>query len=86
MDRVRRRKEKALQKALKVLDPDMIAAHHLRPEDEAIRNRDVPERLQLLGRLYENKPDYEACATWVHRHLFGDEVRTPLRFFNIDSP
>lgn len=33
--------------AMKVLDPDTIAAQHLLPQDQLIKERDLPERYQL---------------------------------------
>lgn len=32
---------------LQVMDPEQLARAHLRPEDQAIKDRDVPERLQV---------------------------------------
>ncbi len=34
-----------------MLDPELVAAHHLTSTDQEIRDRDTPERLQLLGKL-----------------------------------
>ena len=32
-----------------MLDPETIAAQYLKPEDQAIKEKDFPERLQLAG-------------------------------------
>lgn len=84
-------RSRALAKALAILDPDLVAAHHLRPEDEAIRERDVPERLQLLGdralqpaaaageEVEATSPSgYRAAADWLFDALFADPQGPPL--------
>jgi hypothetical protein len=35
--------------AVQVLDPETLAAQFLKPEDQAIKEKDFPERLQLAG-------------------------------------
>jgi hypothetical protein len=32
------------------VDPELVESHFLRPADQTIRQADIPERLQLLGR------------------------------------
>jgi hypothetical protein len=32
------------------VDPELVESHFLRPADQAIRQADIPERLQLLGK------------------------------------
>ena len=44
-----RRKQKMYQRAVRFLDPEVLAAQFLKPEDQAIKERDFPERLQLAG-------------------------------------
>jgi len=34
---------------MRLLDAETLAAQHLMPEDQAIKNKDLPERLQLAG-------------------------------------
>ena len=38
-----------LKRAMKVLDPETIAAQHLLPRDQEIKEKDLPERYQLAG-------------------------------------
>jgi hypothetical protein len=32
------------------VDPELVESHFLRPADQTIRQADIPERLQLLGK------------------------------------
>eukprot|EP00983_Pelagomonas_calceolata_P116019 1160261-Pelagomonas_calceolata.AAC.7 len=38
-----------LAQAMRILDAETLAAQHLMPADQAIREKDLPERLQLAG-------------------------------------
>lgn len=57
-----------------VMDPEQLARAHLRPEDQAIKDRDVPERLQEAlgadggaGDVASGKIDLDAAADWIYR-------------------
>lgn len=45
----RTRAPRPCKQAMRILDAETLAAQHLMPEDQAIRERDLPERLQLAG-------------------------------------
>ncbi|KAG2429563.1 hypothetical protein HXX76_010798 [Chlamydomonas incerta] len=69
--RQERQRAKTYRQAMKVMDPEQLARAHLRPEDQAIKDRDVPERLQeLLGPDGGAAPgagmDLDAAAEWVY--------------------
>lgn len=60
------------------VDPELVDSHYLRPEDQVIRERDEPERLQLLGpNALQEVPEserralLEEGARWVCDELFG---------------
>lgn len=44
-----KRKRKMYERAVKILNPETIAAQYLKPEDQAIKEKDFPERYQLAG-------------------------------------
>eukprot|EP00878_Enallax_costatus_P013021 GHUV01013605.1.p1 GENE.GHUV01013605.1~~GHUV01013605.1.p1 ORF type:complete len:485 (+),score=159.20 GHUV01013605.1:698-2152(+) len=69
---------KKQQKLLAQVDPELVESHFLRPADTTIRQLDIPERLQLLGKsALELVPEEERrqvlddAARWVADHLFG---------------
>lgn len=76
-EREERRRKRQLKRALAVLDPELVAAHHLLPEDQLIRDTDVPERLQLLGPILTEPLDYTAAAEWIYDQVFG--ANAPMR-------
>jgi hypothetical protein len=43
------RQAAVLRRAMRLLDADTLASQHLLPADQAIRERDLPERFQLAG-------------------------------------
>ncbi len=56
------------------MDPEQLARAHLRPEDQAIKDRDVPERLQETlgpdggaGDVANGKIDLDVAADWIYR-------------------
>ncbi|KAG2488784.1 hypothetical protein HYH03_012781 [Edaphochlamys debaryana] len=68
--RQQRQRDKTYKQAMKVMDPEQLARAHLRPEDQAIKDRDVPERLQeLLGADTSAGMDLDAATEWVYRAL-----------------
>lgn len=69
-ERVEARRDNQLKKALRVVDPETLAAHHLLPQDQIIRDVDLPERYQLLGKIVEEPIDYEQAAEWIFQQLF----------------
>ncbi|KAG2438290.1 hypothetical protein HYH02_010988 [Chlamydomonas schloesseri] len=78
--RQERQRAKTYRQAMKVMDPEQLARAHLRPEDQAIKDRDVPERLQeLLGSDGGAAPgagmDLDAAAEWVYTNM--REANTP---------
>lgn len=38
---------------MRVLDAETLAAQHLMPQDQAMRERDLPERFQLAGVVHD---------------------------------
>ncbi|KAG1668310.1 hypothetical protein FOA52_011207 [Chlamydomonas sp. UWO 241] len=70
-----RRRNRLYQQAVKVLDPETIAQQFLKPEDQLIKERDFPERYQLLGIDARREPlDTDAASEWVTRRLFDDKL------------
>ncbi|GAX85636.1 hypothetical protein CEUSTIGMA_g13051.t1 [Chlamydomonas eustigma] len=70
--REERRKQLIYQRALKVLDPETLAAQFLKPEDQAIKEKDFPERLQLEGIDPSESLDIATASEWIYDHIFGD--------------
>ena len=57
---------RALQRVARAVEPEVLARHMLRPEDDAVRSTDVPERLQMDG--ITGAPNFimDDCAQCVH--------------------
>ena len=53
-----RRQRKVTEK----IEPGVMAKHFMRPEDEAIRAQDMPERQQLATIRLQATPDWRECA------------------------
>ena len=53
-----RRQRKVTEK----IEPGVMAKHFMRPEDEAIRAQDMPERQQLATIRLQTIPDWRECA------------------------
>ena len=53
-----RRQRKVTEK----IEPGVMAKHFMRPEDEAIRAQDMPERQQLATIRLQTTPDWRECA------------------------
>lgn len=51
------------------MDPVQLARAHLRPEDQVVRDRDLPERLQALAGEFGAGFDPEKAAEWVQDQL-----------------
>ncbi|WIA22113.1 hypothetical protein OEZ85_004454 [Tetradesmus obliquus] len=78
LERQERAAARRTQKLLQQVDPELVESHFLRPADQAIRQADIPERLQLLGKsVLESVPEdgrrqlLDEAARWVADHLFG---------------
>lgn len=56
---MRRRAQKAAEAAV---EPALIERHHLRAEDEEIRQTDLPEREQLARRARGGEPELQDSA------------------------
>ncbi|MEW5298699.1 MAG: hypothetical protein WDW36_001791 [Sanguina aurantia] len=56
-------------KASKVMDPVQLARAHLRPEDQVVRDKDLPERLQALAAEFGAGFDPQRAAEWVEGRL-----------------
>ncbi len=63
---VRAQEERARARALRrvnaTVEPGVLASAMLRPEDDAIRAADLPEREQLRAAPAPELPDHDACA------------------------
>ncbi|GLC44284.1 hypothetical protein PLESTB_000760900 [Pleodorina starrii] len=83
--RQQRQRDKTYKQAMKVMDPEQLARAHLRPEDQEIKDRDVPERLQEVLGLDGGAGaaaagpgagmDLDAAAEWVYATM--REANTP---------
>ncbi|CAI5985380.1 unnamed protein product [Closterium sp. NIES-64] len=66
----------------KQYEPSLLEAKYMTERDEAIRARDVPERLQLLeevvGVIPENE-DHLPEAEWIYERVFGSLAPDHLR-------
>eukprot|EP00879_Flechtneria_rotunda_P009599 GHRR01010046.1.p1 GENE.GHRR01010046.1~~GHRR01010046.1.p1 ORF type:complete len:409 (+),score=151.65 GHRR01010046.1:295-1521(+) len=77
-ERQERAAAKKQQKLLAQVDPELVENHYLRPDDHAIRQADVPERLALLGKSVlesvaedQRRTVLDEAARWVSDNLFG---------------
>ncbi|KAJ9531476.1 hypothetical protein QJQ45_015057, partial [Haematococcus lacustris] len=72
--REEKRRAALMRKAMRLLDAETLAEQHLLPEDQRIRDRDWPERFQLLGVEQRaeglERLDLDACADWVYTTIF----------------
>ena len=50
------------RKVTEKIEPGVMAKHFMRPEDEAIRAQDMPERQQLATIRLQTAPDWRECA------------------------
>ncbi|EFJ40270.1 hypothetical protein VOLCADRAFT_120010 [Volvox carteri f. nagariensis] len=74
--RQQRQRDKTYKQAMKVMDPEQLARAHLRPEDQEIKDRDIPERLQEVLGLDGGAGgaaagagfglDLDAAADWIY--------------------
>lgn len=74
--RMERESQRLAKKATDILNPELLKRHHLLPQDQVIRDADLPEREQLAlqslgGAAEEDEPlDADACAAWVYERMF----------------
>ncbi|GFR40315.1 hypothetical protein Agub_g851, partial [Astrephomene gubernaculifera] len=71
--RQQKQRDKTYKQAMKVMDPEQLARAHLRPEDQEIKDRDMPERLQETlgpdGGGPSGGMDLDAAAEWIYRTM-----------------
>ncbi|GLI70134.1 hypothetical protein VaNZ11_014942 [Volvox africanus] len=79
--RQQRQRDKTYKQAMKVMDPEQLARAHLRPEDQEIKDRDIPERLQEVlgpeanggagggGAGPQPGMDLDAAAEWIYHTM-----------------
>ena len=61
-----RQRAKALKKVNATVEPEVMARAMLRPEDDAIRATDTPEREQLRSAPAPETVDHDECARCAH--------------------
>lgn len=62
------------------VEPTLMEAHHMLPEDEQLRVTDAPERLQLArGRDPEqaDAADAAECVSWAVLLRLGEQLQEP---------
>jgi hypothetical protein len=59
-----RQQQRALRRVNATVEPEVLARAMLRPEDDAIRATDLPEREQLRAAPAPDEADHDACARW----------------------
>eukprot|EP00884_Botryococcus_braunii_P001188 jgi/Botrbrau1/1106/Bobra.0162s0007.1 len=70
-----RQRIKNLKKVRAAIEPQLMARHMLLPEDDRVRQTDIPER-ELLDPLLKGEPfDIDSCAQWVFEELWGMRAR-----------
>ena len=70
-----RRTEAAARRLQQQLEPGAMERYFMLPEDDRIREVDVPEREQLRRGMEPAEFDIEACAEWIVRELAQEEPK-----------
>ncbi|RMZ52752.1 hypothetical protein APUTEX25_000871 [Auxenochlorella protothecoides] len=72
LQREERRRGSAARRMERAVDPSLLERHFLTARDDAIRDADLPERLQLADDPTPRDWDLGACAAWVTARLAED--------------